>query len=612
MPTINADLIFLHLLKTGKSVPGEDKVVVAQKPLRRGYDFFWGGYVHDIKYFQEDASPALIYIEAKCWASQKKTTKYSQRIVLERREEPAHVSDDDDDDSAHVASSAGPPHTVKPNLWSVSYGQCTPCVAGQHGGFCQHVFAVLMALEAYGQRTDSTTLPGPQSVTSGRQSWGPRTRNIQAHGVMSSVVERPKPDEERKGGAISCNLYEARGPGVREVSAEDIDTLKASLPEGCRMRGILPSGTDMPRSVQSAFGSCMEGSPISYQLRQGSTLEAPEAVPVPPSLRLHLFPQFPLSRPPCHTLVEKRKPVSFAEARNIQEQSRGQSSSALWLNLHKVKVTASNFHRVARCKDPQLMLPGLFNPPNLDHVPAIVHGRNHEKVAVAAYAKAKFQAGEPVVMKTCGLCMDTDFSFLGASSGRVVFDEKQKSPGLLEVKCPYKHHQKSFEVACRDSSFCSSMSPVDKSLHLKRDHQYFSQVQGQMAICGVEWCDFAIWLGPGLISVERIPLDVDFWTNNLLPKLVTFYHEHAVPYLRLYGKSPQAVPPQPSTASPPVCNPQTVGLRASDPTECFVCHVKDIRILRTCELCQRRYHHMCQVRDESGKRCNDCPPRDDS
>ena len=91
--------------------------------------------------------------------------------------------------------------------------------------------------------------------------------------------------------------------------------------------------------------------------------------------------------------------MSFAEARNIQEQSRGQSSSALWLNLHKVKVTASNFHRVARCKDPQLMLPGLFNPPNLDHVPAIVHGRNHEKVAVAAYAKAKFQAGEPVVMK---------------------------------------------------------------------------------------------------------------------------------------------------------------------------------------------------------------------
>ena len=92
--------------------------------------------MHDIKYFQEDASPALVYIEAKCWASQKKTTKYSQRFVLERREEPAHVSDDDDDDSAHVASSAGPPHTVKPNLWSVSYGQCTPCVAGQHGGFC--------------------------------------------------------------------------------------------------------------------------------------------------------------------------------------------------------------------------------------------------------------------------------------------------------------------------------------------------------------------------------------------------------------------------------------------------------------------------------------------
>ena len=36
LPVINSCHILDHLVKTGKAVPGEDTVVVAQKPLRRG------------------------------------------------------------------------------------------------------------------------------------------------------------------------------------------------------------------------------------------------------------------------------------------------------------------------------------------------------------------------------------------------------------------------------------------------------------------------------------------------------------------------------------------------------------------------------------------------
>ena len=41
---------------------------------------------------------------------------------------------------------------------------------------------------------------------------------------------------------------------------------------------------------------------------------------------------------------------------------------------------------------------------------------------------------------------------------------------------------------------------------------------------------------------------------------------------------------------------------------CFVCSndLSSTVDLRTCRKCLRRYHHMCQSEDESGKLCNDC------
>ena len=43
----------------------------------------------------------------------------------------------------------------------------------------------------------------------------------------------------------------------------------------------------------------------------------------------------------------------------------------------------------------------------------------------------------------------------------------------------------------------------------------------------------------------------------------------------------------------------------STPT-CLSCGRSDGPILRTCRMCHRHYHHMCQVDDEDGRVCNDC------
>ena len=137
--------------KTGKVLSGQssdDTIIVSQKPLQRGHDFFFGGYVHDVFVCRYESS--AVYVKSKCWASQKKNTKYTQRLVLS--EMPCVEGDDTGDDLVTACA--------------VDFATCEGCPAGADGGLCQHIFALLMTLGHYGPRFASSSLPGPQSVTS--------------------------------------------------------------------------------------------------------------------------------------------------------------------------------------------------------------------------------------------------------------------------------------------------------------------------------------------------------------------------------------------------------------------------------------------------------------
>ena len=69
----------------------------------------------------------------------------------------------------------------------------------------------------------------------------------------------------------------------------------------------------------------------------------------------------------------------------------------------------------------------------------------------------------------------------------------------------------------------------DGLLHLPADHGYYTQILGEMAILGVEWCDFVVYSN-GMVVVDRILADADYW-ENLEEKLEHFYLYHVVPEL---------------------------------------------------------------------------------
>ena len=66
----------------------------------------------------------------------------------------------------------------------------------------------------------------------------------------------------------------------------------------------------------------------------------------------------------------------------------------------------------------------------------------------------------------------------------------------------------------------------DSLLHLPHNHSYYAQVQGEMALMNVEWCDFAVYSN-GEVIVDRNVADYDYWTE-LNDKLDNFYMLYVV------------------------------------------------------------------------------------
>ena len=101
---------------------------------------------------------------------------------------------------------------------------------------------------------------------------------------------------------------------------------------------------------------------------------------------------------------------------------------------------------------------------------------------------------------------------------------------MLKIKCPFSLDNEDVTTTtpvalAGNPKFClEKRAEIPK---LKTTHKYYYQVQGELAITGMAWCDFVIWTEGGLF-VQRVPFDEDLWQSVMLPKLVQFYSEHVV------------------------------------------------------------------------------------
>lgn len=270
--------------------------------------------------------------------------------------------------------------------------------------------------------------------------------------------------------------------------------------------------------VESKFGPVPQGSVLSYQCPPDISRDIIKHPDAP------LFPQLPLlgstfkrnlqfvsSYPQFYHLQSLEVTLELASL--IEERTRGQSENPMWQEVRHPRLTSSRFGEVFSLRGESSaqalavrMLKGVRQTQamkrGIDLEPEVLH---------------QFSDLCNVNVYPSGFIIHPDASYLGASPDARVYDPTAVPPfGLAEVKCP--NVDSITEV--------KHVKFVNGKAKLKKTHKYYFQVQGQLAITGLLWCDFItstksdltverIWLDESLIAAMKDKLDL-FYFNRYM------------------------------------------------------------------------------------------------
>lgn len=210
-----------------------------------------------------------------------------------------------------------------------------------------------------------------------------------------------------------------------------------------------------------------------------------------------------------------------------------QSDCDNWWKYRKILITASKIKYLSSEKSNEQIFNWikyhLWIDKNFDNL-ALKYGRDNEEVARRKYidfTSRKF--GFKIF--DCGLWINPKFPGIGASPDGLVEDVRNKTFGLLEIKCPkILEHVGPTDLHVltpqqRNSFCCILLKP--RCIILKRNHQYHYQIQTQMAITGRQWCDFVVWTAKGY-HIERIKYDANF-IEPILNRISIFHQNILAP-----------------------------------------------------------------------------------
>ncbi|XP_028320221.1 uncharacterized protein LOC114474256 isoform X2 [Gouania willdenowi] len=246
---------------------------------------------------------------------------------------------------------------------------------------------------------------------------------------------------------------------------------------------------------------------------------------------------------PSPGLVLFRSSLDPRDVEQVEVLTRGQRTNPAWFSWRKNRITASIAHQITHSR----FANGTSKTPPLSYLSAITGeakpvqtramdwGVRMEAEAVDSYQKLKSASlRRRVSILSCGLFVDAHRPWLAASPDGIVTDSVSGQwLSCLEVKCPYKHRNTRVEDACRDDAhFCLEILDQDAEppvYVLKRSHQYFTQVQVQLAVTGLHKADFVVYTLKET-AIVPVTFDPSLWEDTV-SKLETFYRDAVLPHI---------------------------------------------------------------------------------
>ena len=242
-------------------------------------------------------------------------------------------------------------------------------------------------------------------------------------------------------------------------------------------------------------------------------------------------------------------PTSFTEEQitELEKATRGQGDNPEWSRQRKGRCTASNSKAVCTRMDtigkrpdtnPKALVDRIIGVKQVPSgIPALEYGRQMEHIAVQKYKEIHGKT-HTLIISECGLFVDAQMPYIGASPDRLV-SCSCCGDGVLEVKCP---------SSCRDGERTVQEMPYlplkaghITRVNLDKKHQYYYQVQAQMAVTGRLWTDFFVY-SDNSYHWERIKFDDGFWAV-IKEKMSFFWLNHVHPAIMVTPVLPASAAP---------------------------------------------------------------------
>ena len=506
IPPFTHELLEQHLIgETAQESKQEGKQPKAHKHKKYGYQLFKDKMVSKDKVISNvrQGKDKLFYIKCTVHASMKKTN-YTVYV--------------------HLNQDTG----------KVIEAKCS-CVAG-NGGCCKHVAAALFQVLDFIE-LELTEVPDDLTCTQLLQQWHvPSCENIKTAVLFDSVKFTKA--ISTKSSSHSTEIYNPAPAFAKTVTDSDVQKINQEL-KSAGSCNYLQNLLESNNCKAFDYDEYLNELPTKKKLKEvhcnSNQLHAVEIqdavlnqVTADCTILSKFIPSSQYNEFVLETLFKSKEQIQ-----NIECNTRGQSDDQLWYEERRIRLTASNFGSVMKRRDsihPKTILNKQFNSSCTKPVPKpCLWGQNKEEIAIKKYLE-KCNKNNHLIKAcvSCGFILNSRVPWLGASPDCLLYDPTESKPyGIGEVKCPFSKKEMTIEHACDDPTFFLEKKSKPT---LKKNHNYFYQIQGLMATCNVEWADLIVYTEEDIVS-ERIYFDHELWDKTMLPKLTSFYFTFIYPEL---------------------------------------------------------------------------------
>ena len=396
---------------------------------------------------------------------------------------------------------------------------CT-CPAG-HGlsgyGKCNHVGGVLFAIEDFIRRGLQNN-PEPLTCTSRLSVWVvPRNQSVAAKPLDKVLIRKIRFGKKNIRIQPKIINFDPRAPHQRTRDEEGFKKLCENLQD------CLPSSSFFlfhDLKSKCAGGNVQSTSTVDESVEdEGST---------------PFTDNYDIATNRFKSIVDEHifnMTVTDEEIRETERLTRGQNKNSLWFDKRKSLLTASNFGKAAKTKvEPSKKLKAMLYANFTTE--AVQYGIESEERAVVIYIKDMSEKGITVKVDEVGLLQSKETPFLAASLDRILTNVVTNEKWGMEIKSPLSKAGMTVDDPCKSKNFCLEKLN-DGTIRLKRNHDYYIQVQGQLysasnlALKGIV---FVVYFGVGMpLFKENIFFDSRRWSEEFLPRLEYFFKRALFP-----------------------------------------------------------------------------------